>query len=199
MKTRRLAQYGAVPLMSHRSSVCILRTLILSLLFIVVTQGQLHAEGIMSYPDRKALIVNNCPSVQLSNFSFENRYERSSYRFIQNMMWTNVGGQSIVAFEIVILRYDAFNERINGTRWTVTGINSQNWMPLGPGYIGSDTTFGSTIEEVFTGIAYVRAVRFKDGTIWRADVKELLEQLCKVAPDIKDFGDVNAEIKIRPN
>jgi hypothetical protein len=72
-------------------------------------------------------------------------------------------------------------------------------MPLGPGYSGSDMTLGSGTEEVFTGIAYVRAARFRDGTIWRANVKELLEQLRKVAPDIKEFGDVNGEIKIRPN
>jgi hypothetical protein len=199
MKMWRLAQYKVAQPMSHRNSARVLRALTLSLLFIIVMQGQLRAEGIMSYPDRKALIVNNCPYVQLSSFLFENRYERSSYRLIQNMMWTNVGGQSIVAFEIVILKYDAFNERINGNRWTVTGANSQNWMPLGPGYSGGDTTFSSTTEEVFTSIAYVRAVRFKDGTIWRADTKELLEQLRKVAPDIKEFGDVNGEIKIRPN
>jgi hypothetical protein len=189
--------------MHHRISVCSrragIRILILSLLIIVVMQGQLRAEDMMSYPDRKALIVNNCPYVQLRNFYFENRYERSSYRFVQSMMWTNIGGQSIVAFDIVILKYDAFNERINGNRWTVTGNNSQNWKPLEPGQSGKDTILGSGPEEAFTGIAYVRAVRLRDGTIWRADVKELLEQLREVAPEIENFGDVNGEIKIRPN
>jgi hypothetical protein len=115
------------------------------------------------------------------------------------MMWTNVGGQSIVAFDIVILKYDAFNERINGNRWTVTGNNSQNWKPLDPGYTSTDMTFSSGPEEVLTGIAYVRAVRFKDGTIWRANLKEVLEELRKVAPDIENFGDLNGENKIRPN
>ncbi len=164
-----------------------------------MTQGQLHAEDKVNYPDRKPLIVNNCPHVRLSNFSFENRYERSSYRFVQCMAWTNTGGQPIVAFEIVILRYDAFNERINGASWIVTGINGENWTPLNPGYMGSDITIGSGAEEVFTGIAYVRAVRLKDGTIWRADAEELLKELRKVAPDIENYGDVNPDFKIKPN
>jgi hypothetical protein len=153
----------------------------------------------MNYPGRKALIVNNCSYVELRNFSFVNQYDRSAYRFVQNITWKNVGSKSLVAFEIVILRYDAFNERINGLRWTVTGINSQNWMPLEPGYMGSDTTFSSSTEEVFTSIAYVRAVRLEDGTIWRANVKELLEKLREVAPDIEQFGELNPDTKIKPN
>jgi hypothetical protein len=196
MKIRRLAQYRFEPLMDHRISVCILRPLILSLLFVVVMQGQLRAESIMSYPDRKALIDNNCPYVRLSDFSFENRYERNSRHFVQSMTWTNIGGQSIVAFEIVILKYDAFNQRINGLSWTITGNDSDNWMPLQPGYTGSDMAFGLTTEEVFTSIAYVRAVRLKDGTIWRANAKELLERLRNLAPEIEQFGNVNPEIKI---
>jgi len=196
MKMRRLAQYRFEPLMDHRISVCILRPLILSLLFVVVMQGQLRAESIMNYPDRKALIDNNCPYVRLSDFSFENRYERNGHHFVQSMTWMNIGGQPIVAFEIVILRYDAFNQRINGLSWTITGNDSENWMPLQPGYTGSDMAFGLTTEEVFTGIAYVRAVRLKDGTIWRANAKELLERLRNVAPDIEQFGNVNPEIKI---
>jgi len=187
MKTRGLSQDGIFKV----------STLILSLLVIFMTQGQLLAEGVMSYPDRKALIVDNCPFVRLSSFSFENRYERSSYRFVQNMSWTNIGGQSIIAFDIVILKYDAFNDRINGARWTVTGINSLNWIPLDPGYSGFDTVFGSTTEEVFTGIAYVRAVRLKNGDVWRADPKELLVKIRAVAPEIPAFGDLNGEIKLK--
>jgi hypothetical protein len=160
-------------------------------------QGRLLADGAMTYPDREAVVVNNCPYIQLKNFFFDNRYERSSYRFVQSMVWTNVGGQSIVAFDIVVLKYDAFNERINGNRWTVTGNNSQNWKPLDPGYTATDMTFSQGPEEVFTGIAYVRAVRFKNGTIWRANPKDVLEQLRKAVTEIENFGDLNGEIKIK--
>jgi hypothetical protein len=196
MKMRKLTQYRLVPLMNHRISVCILHPLILSLLFVAVMQGQLRAESVMSYPDSKAIIDNNCPYVKLTNFWFENRYERNGRHFVQSMTWTNSGGQSIIAFEIAILRYDAFNQRINGLSWTITGNDSDNWMPLQPGNTGSDITFGLTTEEVFTSIAYVRAVRLKDGTIWRANPKEVLERLRDIAPGIEQFGNVNPEIRI---
>ncbi len=196
MKMRELNQYRLVPLMNNRISVCMLRPLILSLLFVAVMQGQLRAESVMSYPDSKAFIDNNCPYVKLTNFWFENRYERNGRRFVQCMTWTNSGGQPVIAFEIVILRYDAFNQRINGLSWTITGNDSDNWLPLKPGCSGSDMAVGLTAEEVFTSIAYVRAVRLKDGTIWRADPKEVLERLRDIAPDIVQFGNVNPEIKI---
>jgi len=197
MKIRGLNLYGFAPLRSRRISVFVPSMLIMSCLLVVVMQGQLRAEGTMSYPDRRTLIVNNCPHIRLSNFWFENRYERNSYRFVQGMAWTNAGSQAIVAFDIVILKYDAFNDRIYGARWTVTGNDSQNWAPLERGQTGIDMIFGMTTEEVFTGIAYVRAVRFRNGTIWRADAKELLNQLHEVAPDIVTFGDVNGEIKLK--
>jgi hypothetical protein len=197
MKKPGFARYEVKPPVSHYISVCIHRMLIPSILLIFVMAGQLRAENVMSYPDRKALVVDSCPYVRLSSFSFENRYERASYRSAQSMAWTNIGGQSIIAFEIVILKYDAFNERINGVRWIVTGNNSQNWMPLDPGYTGFDTVFGLTTEEVFTGIAYVRVVRLKNGDIWRADIKELQVKLREVAPDITAFGALNGEIKLQ--
>jgi hypothetical protein len=159
-------------------------------------QGQLRAENIMSYPDSNALIDNNCPYVELTNFKFENRYERNSHHFVQSMTWKNIGNQPIVAFEIVILRYDAFNQRINGLSWTITGNSSDNWLPLKPGNTGSDMAFGLTTEEVFTSIAYVRSVRLKDGSIWRVNAKEVLESLGNLAPDIEDLGSVNPEVKI---
>jgi hypothetical protein len=199
MKARITTQSIVSQTISRLISVYNLRTLAVSLLFIVVVQGQVLAESAMNYPDRKALIVNNCPHVQLSNFWYENRYEKSIYRFFHYMTWTNTSGQAIVAFDIVILKYNAFNERINGVRWTVTGNNSQDWKPLAPGYRENDSVSTLATEEVFTGIAYVRAVRLRDGTIWRADIKELKEQLAKIAPEITAFGDLNGEIKLNPN
>jgi hypothetical protein len=199
MKARISIQSTDTQSINCRISVCNPIFLTASLLLIISMQGQLLAESTMNYPDRKALIVNNCPHVQLSNFWYENRYERSIYRFVQYMTWTNTGGQAIVAFDIVILKYNAFNERLNGVRWTVTGNNGQDWKPLEPGYRENDSTCVLTTEDVFTGIAYVRAVRLKDGTIWRADMKELKEKLGTVAPDINEFGNLNGEIKLNPN
>ena len=199
MKEGRLIQSIFMRPVSHFTAVCNLCNIKASLIVIAVMQGQLMAESTMNYPNRKAHIVNNCPYVQLSSFWYENRYEKSIYRFVQEMTWTNTSGQAIIAFDIVILKYNAFNERINGIRWTVTGNNKQDWRPLETGYRESDSIASLTTEEVFTGIAYVRAVRLMDGTVWRADMKELKEKIGDIAPDINSPGDLNGEIKINPN
>jgi len=100
-------------------------------------------------------MINNCPFVELSNFSFENRYADRATRFYQNLSWRNIGSQPLVAFEIVILKYDPFNRRLIGSPWTVTGKNSADWRPLALGESNRDGTTGYGDEEVFTAIAYV--------------------------------------------
>ncbi len=166
------------------------------LVFLFVISGdRTSAQDGANYPDRKALIVNICPHVELSAFSFANRYDRGSTRFNQDMKWKNIGKQPLVAFEIVILKYDAFNRRLLGTRWTVTGKDSADWKPLEPGESNGDGTRSLGAEEVFTGIAYVRLARLKDGTIWKVDDVKLVEQLRKVAPEIDEFGDVKPDPK----
>jgi len=185
-------QYGSTRI-NYRISV---RVLVLSVLFVVLMAGQLRAESVTSYPDSKAVIDNNCPYVKLSSFWFENRYERNGRHFVQGMTWTNVAGQPVIAFEIVILRYDAFNQRINGQSWVITGNDSDNWQPLQPGVSGSDITYSLTTEEVFTSIAYVRTVRLKNGTIWRVDPKDLPARFHILAPEIDQLGNLNPDYKI---
>ena len=141
-----------------------------------------------NFPDRKALIVNICPDVELSRFSFENRPEAGDIRFHQDISWTNIGTQPLVAFQIVILKYDVFDQPMLGRRWTVTGSIWRNWKPLKPGESSSDGTT-RTEDKVFTEIAFVRLARTKDGTIWKANDKALLEQLRKVA-NIQEIGDI---------
>lgn len=151
-----------------------------------------------NFPDRKAIILNTCPHVELSNFSFANRYADRRSRFEQHLSWKNVGSQPLAAFEIVVLKYDAFDQRVIGTRWAVTGKNSADWRPLAPGDVGSDGTIGYGTEEVFTAIAYVRAARLGDGTVWRANEVEVMNSLRKVAPGIKEFGSVKPDPKQKP-
>lgn len=176
-----------------------MRLLRLIILFLTITLslcGRACAQDEPSnYPDRKAAIVNNCPYVELSEFSFANKYEDRRTRFHQDMKWKNIGKQSLVAFEIVILKYDAFNRRLIGSRWTVTGTNSGKWSPLEPGESSADGTRSLGEEEVFTGIAYVRLARLKDGTIWRVNDMELGKLLRKAAPEIEEFGDVKPDPK----
>lgn len=127
--------------------------------------------------------------------SFRNNYADRRTRFEQDMRWKNVGAQPVAAFEIVILKYDAFDQRMIGSRWVVTGRDSANWSHLPPGETAGDGTGGFGSEEVMTAIAYVRAVRLADGTVWRANEPELLQKLRQVAPGIKDYGSVRPDAK----
>lgn len=151
-----------------------------------------------NFPDRKAVILNTCPHVELSDFSFANRYADRRTRFEQNLSWKNIGSQALAAFEVVVLKYDAFDQRVIGTRWTVTGKNSADWSPLAVGDSRADGIIGYGTEEVFTAIAYVRAARLADGTVWRANEVEVMNSLRKVAPGIKDFGSVKPDPKQKP-
>ncbi|MYM86928.1 hypothetical protein GTP91_06975 [Rugamonas sp. FT82W] len=152
-----------------------------------------------NYPDRKAIVLNTCPLVQLSDFSFGNKYADRRNRFEQNLSWKNTGPQPLSAFEIVVLKYDAFDQRLIGSRWVITGHNSADWEPLAPEQASSDGTIGYGTEEVFTAIAYVRAARLADGTVWRVSEAQLINDLKKVAPGIKDFGSTKPDPKPQKN
>ncbi len=161
--------------------------------------GAVYAQGTDSnYPDRRVFIVNSFPSVELSGFSFQNRYADRRTRFETNMTWRNTGTQPIVAFEIVILKYDAFNRRMMGERWTVTGTDSANWRPLAPGAIGRDGTIGYGEQLVYTAVAYIRSARLADGTVWHVDQSQLLAELRKTVPGFKDFGALDPDPSPRP-
>lgn len=150
-----------------------------------------------NYPDRRAIVVNTAPQVELSGFGFQNTYKDRRTRFETSMKWKSLASQPITAFEIVILKYDAFNRRLIGERWTVTGTNSANWGPLQPGTSSGDGTIGLGEELVFTAVAYVRAVRLADGTMWEVNSTQLLADLRKSVPGFKDFGRLEPDPKGR--
>lgn len=150
-----------------------------------------------NYPGREPIIVNVCPLVELSGFSFQNRYADGRTRFVTNMSWKNIGLQPLTAFEIVLLKYDAFNRRLIGERWTVTGVNSADWRPLPPGSQSSDGTIGLGSEEVFAAIAYVRTARSADDILWTVNDSQLITELRKVIPGMKDFGDLGPDPKAK--
>jgi len=167
---------------------------IVALLFVSV-QASAQRDMISDYPDAKALVLNNCPFIELSDFHFGNAPLATPAGFQQNLKWKNTASQPIVAFEVVILKYDAFDGRLLGSKWTVTGTNSADWRPLPPGASNGDGTRSYGTEEVFTAIAYVRIARLQDGSIWRANEATVRTALHSIAPGIKDFGDVKPDPK----
>ena len=160
------------------------------LLFVGSTFGQNN-----NFPDRKAIVLNKSPQVEITDFSFANTFISGRTRFQQSATWRNIGGVPVVAFEIVILKYDAFDQRLFGSRWTVTGKNSGDWRPLAPNETASDAILSIGTEDVLTGIAYVRSVRLSDGTVWRANLAETQSELRKLVPKLKEFGSIEPDPK----
>ncbi|MGY8905090.1 MAG: hypothetical protein ACKVIH_11140 [Burkholderiales bacterium] len=159
------------------------------------------AGAAQNYEDRKAYTVNLSPHVEITNFSFANadrdrgRGLSTETRFMAHYSWKSTSQQPIIALEIVMLKYDAFDERLIGSRFIVQGTNSVNWSPLQPGQSSSDGSISFRDEDVFTGIAYVRRVRLSDGTVWRVDESKLLQELKKVAPSIRNLGNLAPDEK----
>jgi hypothetical protein len=175
-------------------------TSVVVMVLVGVFTSTAHGQGIDSnYADRRTFIVNSSPYVELSEFSFQNRYADRRTRFETKMSWKNIGTQPLTAFEIVIIKYDAFNRRLIGERWTVTGTNSANWKPLAVGASSGDGTIGFGEELVFTAIAYVRAARLPDGSVWEVNPSQLLTALRKEVPGFKDFGKLEPDPKGKPD
>ena len=146
-----------------------------------------------NFAGRKPVIINNASEhLTLSDFTFENTYRDRSTRFIQNLKWTNSGTKPIIAFEVVMLFYDPFNRPITraGGRWLVPGHDSANWSALAPGESDGDGLIGFRDEDAFFGVAYVRAIRFDDGTVWTSNQAEVERSIRGELPQLREVGEL---------
>tara|TARA_R110002124_G_scaffold159007_2_gene326202 strand:- start:9296 stop:9853 length:558 start_codon:yes stop_codon:yes gene_type:complete len=146
-----------------------------------------------NFAGRKPVIINNASDyLTLSDFTFENTYRDRSTRFIQNLKWTNSGTKPIIAFEVVMLFYDPFNQPITGSggRWLVPGHDSANWSPLAPGESDGDGLIGFREQDAFFGVAYVRAIRFDDGTVWTSNQAEVERSIRGELPQLREVGEL---------
>jgi hypothetical protein len=156
----------------------------------VMAPALVSGQGKWNFPDRKSIVLDICPHVKITSFGFENTLEgrgaasRNSFMY----QWSNVGTVPVLAFEVVTLKYDPFDEPMTGSRILVAGKNSADFTPLQPGETSGDGTSSYGHTHVLTAIAYVRAVRFTDGTLWRADPSIVAAEVKKAAPRIKDAG-----------
>ncbi|MBI3015138.1 MAG: hypothetical protein HYY65_08795 [Candidatus Tectomicrobia bacterium] len=128
----------------------------------------------------------------MPNFSFENfvreegknRTEGHRFRY----QWANTGTQPIVAFEVVTLLYDPFDEPLPGFRRTVGGHNRGDFSPLVPGESSQDVVTGPGHSHIYTAISYVRTVRLSDGRIWRVNESVLARELLRRVPNLEKLG-----------
>ena len=92
--------------------------------------------------------------------------------------YTNTSNRPIVAVRIAFVSFNVFNTYIN----RFAGISMDVIVP-GNDDRGAWRTNPSGAFSFLTGVAYVSAVRFQDGTIWEADNEVVLEELRKIQDD----------------
>lgn len=146
----------------------------------------------MNFAGKRALIMDVSPYVEITSFSWQRRYAGNrGVRLEENFSYRNKSDKAVVALEIVILKYDAFNRNLVGARGTIPGVDSANYTALRPGQTGSDGFGGHDEDSLFTSLIYVRHVRLQDGSVWRADLNKVRSELKRLVPDITDPGEVD--------
>lgn len=108
---------------------------------------------------------------------------RTSDAIRHHVRVSNASGKEVVAYQIGLASFDAFNGFMGKfSGWSIEPIA-----------IGGDASgtweqkpyAAFSFEKFGTGVAYVNAVRFSDGTIWRADIGPVLVELQKFEKDLK--------------
>jgi len=95
----------------------------------------------------------------------------------------NISGKVVVAYQIGLVAFDAFNnlmDKFNG--WSIKTISIDG---SADGVWTQSPYAAFSFQGYGTGVAYVNAVRFEDGSIWRADLAEVLLELQRFEKDLK--------------
>ena len=97
----------------------------------------------------------------------------------QNVEYQNTGDKVIVAVRITFISFSVFNEFLDRTY----GIEIDD-MPAGK--TGKGTWIARSLADFsfLTGLVYVDAIRFGDGTIWKADMETIGQELQKIEADL---------------
>ena len=120
--------------------------------------------------------------------SDEHKAKQTSYEFMPLYLQVQNAGQQVVhAYRVMVARYDAFGEYIDTIRATSVTYDQATKEGLAP----QGTDYGRWSLRVqapyLTGTAllYVDAVRFSDGSVWRADPQAVLVRAPSAAPGIR--------------
>ena len=110
-------------------------------------------------------------------------YSSHSDQIKHTVSCENLSDKRVVAFQIGLVAFDAFNDfmdKFDGWSFKTlnTGENGESVWTQSPYAAFSFRKYG-------TGVAYVSAVRFEDGAIWRANLAEILLELQKFEKDLK--------------
>lgn len=137
------------------------------------------------YAESAVILKQSNTPLKISSYtaSYVPELSRSSEKIKHSVSYHNTSSKEIVALQIGLTAFDAFNGfmgRFSG--WSIEKI------PPGGAKSGEWTQrpyAAFSFENYGTGVAYVNAVRFSDGSIWRANLSEVLAELQKFEKDLK--------------
>ena len=114
---------------------------------------------------------------------FRSSYGSHADQIMHAATYQNISGKDIVAIQIGFVAFDAFNNLIGGfSGWSIDKIAKDATKD---GKWTQTVYLAFTFDKYGTGVAYIRAVRFADGSIWQADMTQVLAGLQKFEKDLK--------------
>ena len=134
----------------------------------------LGAASICNANLQRVYVIVNHPDAPIEIVAFGKYVGEDDDHIYSIVRYRNRTGRSIEAQAITMLYFDAFNEREAG----VKGI-STDLLPANQESTGGWSIYG-TPGFVKTAMAFVSAVRFMDGEVWRADIAAVLEAAAKL-------------------
>lgn len=135
------------------------------------------------------IMVQKNPPLQITTYSAKYESEvRGNYishpdQIEHALKYKNVSDKVIVAMQIGLVSFDAFNnfmDRLNGWAFNKIAIGAE-----AKGAWNQRPYDAFSFQKYGTGFAFVSAVRFEDGSIWLADLEEILEGLQKFEKGLK--------------
>lgn len=111
-----------------------------------------------------------------AHYQEQNRY--GSRGIVHDIAYKNNGKKKIEAVSFGLVSFDIWNEFLDATN----GISMEANDP-------GDVEKGSWIAQAYgdfsfhSGFAYVKKIRYEDGTIWKANLEEIKRELAKVQAD----------------
>ena len=145
------------------------------LIFSIIINSQAFALS----PTAKIISQTSAP-VTITKYDAEYR-ERTNYSLggiHHKVSYKNTGKQTIEAIQFGLVSFNIWNEFIG----SLAGISMKSNDP-------GDTENGAWIDNAYgdfafhSGFAYVKKIRYADGTIWKADLEEIRKELAKIQAD----------------
>lgn len=141
-----------------------------------------HGENavILTQKDAPLVITSYTTAFEKENHG---DYDSHSDQILHALKYKNTGEKKIVAIRIGLTAFDTFNDFMD----RFGGVSIEDIAPGAEekGEWTQSPYAAFLFQKYGTGVAYVANVRFEDGTIWNANLDEVLEQLRKFQKDLQ--------------